>query len=343
MAQRRTKQDYLSKTFGSVSDVLPDRSVEIIRARFGIDSAQPQTLEYIGQEYGITRERVRQIVSSSVKAVAKQETDKLLKKVYESITQAIDERSGIIPEKDVLSRLGGDDYAKQGMVRFFLECAPNVVRVKESDELIASHALEDFDLSTWRSLKDTAHGILHELGDVLHEEHLLEKVREQHSDLEHETILHFLAPAQEIEQNSFGKWGLSHWGSVRPKGVREKIYLVLRESEKPLHFREIATLIDTYNLGKKKRSTHPQTVHNELIKDERFVLVGRGMYGLSQWGMVPGTIKDVITKILQDHGGPLSADEIVTRVVSNRDVKPSTILINLRNHFTKLDGNLYTL
>jgi hypothetical protein len=73
-----------------------------------------------------------------------------------------------------------------------------------------------------------------------------------------------------------------------------------------------------------------QTVHNELIKDSRFVLVGRGVYALKEWGYEPGQVKDIITKILRENG-PLTQGEILERVSKQRLVKENTILLNLSN------------
>jgi DNA-directed RNA polymerase delta subunit len=119
---------------------------------------------------------------------------------------------------------------------------------------------------------------------------------------------------------------------------------VLRSINKPLHFREIAHLIDKYGLGKHvSKKTHPQTVHNELIKDARFVLVGRGIYALAEWGYVPGTVQDVIRAILLEQGGaPMNREAIVARVLELRRVRKSTVIINLNTFFAKIGKDVYT-
>jgi DNA-directed RNA polymerase delta subunit len=116
----------------------------------------------------------------------------------------------------------------------------------------------------------------------------------------------------------------------------------LKEKNQPLHFTQIAHLIDEYKLGKKK--AHPQTVHNELIKDDRFVLIGRGIYALAEWGYSEGTIKDVIKEILAKSDRPLEKEEILKEVFRIRKVKKATVMINLNNSsiFEKRD-NSYTI
>ena len=87
-----------------------------------------------------------------------------------------------------------------------------------------------------------------------------------------------------------------------------------------------------------------QTVHNELIKDPRFVLVGRGMYSLKEFGVMPGTAREVMARLLKDNG-PLTPDDLMKLVLSERLLKKNTVLINLRNrkHFKRLEDGRYTV
>jgi DNA-directed RNA polymerase delta subunit len=155
-------------------------------------------------------------------------------------------------------------------------------------------------------------------------------------------ILNFLKASAKIKKNKFGKWGMKHWPEVTPKGTREKVHLILKEHKKSMHFTQIADLIDKFELGKRK--AHPQTVHNELIKDERFVLIGRGIYALKEWGYSEGTIQEVIKNILQEKKRPLKKEEIIKEVLKIRKVKKTTISINLNNSgvFERVDET-YTI
>ena len=161
------------------------------------------------------------------------------------------------------------------------------------------------------------------------DEAILEKLGERGFLHPESEVIGYLEAAAPIQKNKFGKWGLTHWKEVSPKGTREKVYLVLKENKKPLHFTEIAKLIDKYKLGKRK--AHPQTVHNELIKDDRFVLIGRGIYALKEWGYFEGTIREVLENILKKSPKPLTKEEILDKVLKMRLVKKTTVMINLNN------------
>jgi len=111
--------------------------------------------------------------------------------------------------------------------------------------------------------------------------------------------------------------------------MNDKIYLVLKKHGKPLHFREIARLINEAKFDRK--AAYPPTVHNELIMDQKYVLVGRGIYALRDWGFEPGVVAEVLVEIIKQKGQPMTRDELVQAVLKQRVVKPATIHLALTN------------
>lgn len=147
-----------------------------------------------------------------------------------------------------------------------------------------------------------------------------------------------LRSLKKINQNKFGHWGINDWREIRPKTINDKIYLVLNDHGKPMHFVEIADRINEVSFDNKKANA--ATVHNELILDKKYVLVGRGLYSLKEWGYKRGTVADVIIEILLSGGKPMSRDEIINKVLEKRIVKKTTIILALMNKeiFKKVDG-----
>jgi DNA-directed RNA polymerase delta subunit len=184
--------------------------------------------------------------------------------------------------------------------------------------------------------------IIQETGSVVEFELLWDNSEDLHK-FPQTFLKHIISLSKDIIETTDHKYGLSTWPTVNPKNVRDKIYYILNESGKPLHFTEIAKRIGGSSFDGKK-IVQP-TVHNELIADNRFVLVGRGIYALTQWGYAPGTVEEVIEDVLKKAKRPMTTDEIVEEVLKSRQVKKNTIIINLqiKPQFIKVGRKLYSL
>ena len=340
--QAPAEKGFFSQALNTVIGDLPVRSQEIIFSRYGINGDAALTLEEIGGKYTITRERVRQVIREALKKVKEKNNHPEFVKVKETVVLAIAKNSGIISRKKLLKVLGQENLAEQAAVRFFLECIGQIKSHEVKGELSLSYSLSDFDIEKWRKTKNATMSVLRKEKKPLTADELFQfAVGELENDLSKDHFVFHLEISQEIKQNNFGKWGAIKWKEISPKGTREKAYLILKEATSPLHFKEIAQRIDKHRLNKKR--THPQTVHNELIKDGNFVLVGRGIYALSEWGYQKGTVKDVIREIILKSPKPLNRDEILKKVLEIRQVKKSTIVINLNNFFSKSKEGFYGL
>ena len=158
--------------------------------------------------------------------------------------------------------------------------------------------------------------------------------------VDHEMAGRWLNLSKSLSKNPLGEWGKATSPNVKTRGIKDYAYLVMRRHGSPMHFREVAEAIEK-TFGKK---THTATCHNELIKDSRFVLVGRGVYALKEWGYTAGVVREVIEQILKKDG-PMSKDDIIEKVLKERYLKKNTILVNLMNpkYFKKDKNGLYTV
>jgi DNA-directed RNA polymerase delta subunit len=121
--------------------------------------------------------------------------------------------------------------------------------------------------------------------------------------------------------------GLTKWKILNPKTLKDKAIYVMKKEKMPMHFVDISNKITEY-LGENVKIN---TIHNELIRNGEFVLIGRGIYALKEWGFVPGTVLDVIMNVLEKNNDPMNTEEITKEVLKTRNVKQTTIYMNLQN------------
>jgi hypothetical protein len=322
--------------------VLTKRAQDVIVSRYGLGSkAQKLTLDAIGKKYSITRERVRQIENHSLAAIRKSKTYKELEPVFTELKALVVELGGLVSEKDLLKHLS-KDQGTQNHFHFLLVIGEDFKREKEDDEF--KHRWHvDSELS--KKIEGALRKLYSKLSDdeLVFEGDLIDDFLQEVKDLNdkyknEEVIKRWLSISHKIGKNPLGEWGKSSSPNVNAKGMRDYAFLVIRKHGSPIHFKEVAKAIGQYF----NKKAHVATTHNELIKDPRFVLVGRGLYALAEWGYMSGVVKDVIKKILEKEG-PLSKEKIVEKVLKERYVKENTILVNLQNpkYFKKDKDNRY--
>jgi hypothetical protein len=329
--------------------VLNDREQEVLTRRFGLRGSKPQTLELIGKHFGVTRERVRQIETGSIKKLHKVEgLEDSLKSVQSVLFQVLDQHGGILEESHLLDLVLAkyeDSILHRAILLFFMEklLVDHFDCLHKADEFHRSWkvATVNNDEVTDLIKKLIAHVESHE--EPIEEEDLVERALQELEDASEHKVRGHLRISKLLKQNIFDHWGKSDWNSITPKRMNDKIHLVLKHVEKPMHFTDIATKINELNFDHK--TAYPATVHNELILDDNYVLVGRGIYALSDWGYQPGVVADVIARVLKKAESALTREEIVDRVLDQRIVGKSTVHLALMNkqRFSKLEDGKYLL
>ncbi|PIT97810.1 MAG: hypothetical protein COT71_03895 [Candidatus Andersenbacteria bacterium CG10_big_fil_rev_8_21_14_0_10_54_11] len=326
---------------------LDARSRDIITRRYGLGTGSIETLDSIGREYGITRERVRQIEAAAKKLLSRR-TD-VLAPVADTLQLVFTQHGGILAEDylAVILERTVTPMPSWPLVRFFLDVLPAFTYVSRSAHLKPHWLLEDIASPYAEVVIEAAGAVLRHAGEPMPEEAFIAAVRQTEEStvagLSPAALYALLAVGNSLKKTVFGEWGLHDWVETTPRGVSDKAYIVLKRHGKPLHFRDITTKINDVHFDHKR--AHEQTVHNELIKDERFVLVGRGLYGLTDWGYIPGTVADVLEAILIEARQPLTREELLEKVLKQRMVKKTTVLLGLQNseRFKREADNRYSL
>jgi hypothetical protein len=323
--------------------VLSQRSQDVLIKRYGIGlSSDTLTLEAIGQEYGITRERVRQIEENSLQTIRKSQEFVAHQVIFAELHNIIIELGSVISENDLLDHISKNDSIRNH-IHFLLVLGNEFKKAKEDEHFkhrwnINQAIAEKIEVAIRNLYKELSKDTLVSDSEITQAllKHLVDITPEYQKD---EVIRRWLNMSKKIARNPLGEWGRAESPNINVKGIRDYAFLVIRRHGSPIHFREVAQQIN--KLFDKK--AHVATCHNELIKDSRFVLVGRGLYALTDWGYASGVVRDVIKNILIKHG-PLTKEEIITKVLKERYVKENTILVNLQNQsvFQKDKQGRYT-
>jgi hypothetical protein len=322
---------------------LPERSRDVLIFRYGLGKdGNRRTLESIGGDYNITRERVRQIESHGLSTLRDSDVYRSHSSSLDSLENALKNLGGVISEDDVLIEIP-KNKGERNHVHFLLTVGQVFNQQRESNDFVKRWSIDN-------ALSNKVHdalSILHESIDpdnLIPEDEFLQTfttclAKSGIKEKEPAILRRWLALTKRIGRNPLGEWGRSTSPNVRVKSMRDLAYLTLKRHGSPMHFTEVASNIEKL-FGRK---AHPATCHNELIKDGRFVLVGRGLYALKEWGYEPGVVREVIGDVLRKEG-PLLREEIIDRVKRERYVKDATITVNLQDDmFRRLPDGRFEL
>ena len=340
------KKMNLQKMASDLLSRLSTRQKDVLTKRFGLKNGQRKTLEAIGDEYGITRERVRQIENDAKAAILKSEQAKALEPFFQMFADYFNSYGGARAEHILFTRDAKDFFPANvdtsvaaAHLYFLLSLGAQFTRHSETDAFHPAWAVKNTRVEDAKAALQQLIRRLEEKKELVKKETLLKWLSEFSGGQDYKILESYLAMVKNVTANAYGEYGLTHWPEVRTRGVRDKAYLALKKVGKPMHFREIVAEINKA-FGPKK-PVHTQTVHNELIKDDKFVLVGRGTYALADWGYQPGRVSEVLARVLKNSSQPMTREEIIAAVCKERNVKPNTVLLNLQNkrYFAKMgDG-----
>lgn len=319
-----------------------EREREIISRRFGLFDRK-ETLEQIGELLGITRERVRQLekaVVARLKSQAEQGQLPHITDVESSLLSEVEALGKVARVSDLSGKLTKENSRiDQARISFLAQLCPKLAVIDDNDYFY--HTVGIRAVHDEKTIKDLVNKVIESVKKI-GAPATIEKIAESAGDTDAKHV-QALASASKQLATLNNRWGLIKWPMVNPKNIRDKIYVILHENGKPMHFNDIAAAIKKSEFKRKDVTT--QAIHNELIKDKRFVLIGRGIYALKEWGYARGTVADVIAEILKKAGKPLHRDEIVKEVLKSRQVKETTILLNLqgKSQFKRVAKATYAL
>ncbi|HCI04276.1 MAG: sigma factor-like helix-turn-helix DNA-binding protein [Candidatus Peribacteraceae bacterium] len=327
--------------------VLTEKEAKVIERRFALQGQPRQTLDKIGKHFNVTRERIRQIESIALGKLRRTVRTTKLDEVNQIARSILNQNGGLMREDDlisaVLTRIKGSTELDGAVLRLSFTIDGEMNAGTRSNTFVPFWRLESLSMEDIMKIVNSIVKILKKRKSCMESDELVSAIQKLN-------LFEGRVPSAELIQGSLKiderlkeiteGWGLTEWRFVRPRSIRDKVEIILKKAGEPLHFMEIANRIREASFDHKNVTV--QAVHNELIRYPQFVLVGRGLYALKNWGYEPGTVADVIERILKDKG-PLSKKEIIAEVAKQRTVKVGTISLNLQKmpYFKRVGRAVY--
>ncbi len=327
--------------------VLTDKESTVIQRRFALQGHQKETLEKIGNHFNVTRERIRQIESIALGKLRRTVRTTRLDEVNDIAKTVLRAAGGVMREDDlvsaVLRQIKGSNDVDGAVLRLSFSIDNEMVQGRKSNTYVPFWRLDSLAMQDISTIVTNIVKILKKRKSCMQTDEIVSAIQAlnlfQGRMPSRELIVSCLTIDERLRKIPEG-WGLTEWRFVRPRSIRDKVEIILKKTGEPLHFMDIANRIR--EAGFDHKNVTVQAVHNELIRYPEFVLVGRGLYALREWGYEPGTVADVIEKILKDKG-PLSKKEIIEEVAKQRTVKVGTISLNLQKmpYFKRVGRAVY--
>ncbi|MFZ6036027.1 MAG: sigma factor-like helix-turn-helix DNA-binding protein [Patescibacteria group bacterium] len=344
-----------SEVVSQLFKALTSREEDVLRRRHGLSGKPRETLEEIGATYSVTRERVRQIENTAISKIQRLKDFGTVVNPIESIVSTVlEQHGGIMSEEDLLAQLlqvvGDTDTSRHNILFIISELLDGSFKlIKEDDEFRRAWRTQHAPIHIMKEVIQSVLTIITEFNKPISSTELVNRFKQTEAytrnqdQLNDDALISYVQVSQKISKNPFDEYGISEWGSIVPRRMNDKIYLVLKKNGKPMHFTEITKMINETKFDSRK--AYPPTVHNELILNDQYVLVGRGIYALKEWGYKPGVVASVLIEILRAAGHPLGRDELVRLVLDQRMVKKNTVHLALtdKTKFKKLPDGTYTL
>lgn len=325
------------------------RSMDILKRRFGLSNGERETLEEIGRDYGVTRERIRQIQKKALRKIQHPST-RSREAITVLVTKMLEENNIVISdsEADILVGKFFNNYEFDGSSFLDLLSELNWIQRNEIGDVSfyttgkMNPSISIFMKDVYIQLKSSGKSLsIDEISK------LLITLNCKYSEWRNfEILIERLCNLDpRIEERTPGKFTLySHHSKTDDWAflIRE----VLEKEDTPLHFTEIADNVNDALSNFNNKHIDVRRVHSILIERDEFSHSGvKGTYGLTEWGFRKETTAELIKECIKKAGFPLHWKQIFNYVSKYKDTKHANILAILNNKdiFTKLGRGTFGL
>lgn len=325
---------------------LSDREREILERYAGIRS-EKEKLASIGRDFGITRERVRQLKEKSIKRVLRNFEQQNYKKEFfqflKERTNSLSFRSENYLEKILLYE---DKFAvfEIRIIQFLIQIHPEIPYYPEDQNYYSYFATKKEAFISAQHALNRIKNYFEKNKKKIHPEEVILHITEQeiknhfHKKPSLEEELEIISLIRVLAKNPFGYFGHIQHHLINPKALKHKIFLILHNAKKPLHYSEIYQILeklsqqseDSFIPNAWRKQYTVESIKNELIKNKEFVFVGKGSYGLKEWGLEQGSAKDLLFKMLKKEK-KISLEMLWKKISNLRNIKKTSFLIYLKS------------
>lgn len=352
------------------------RAIEIMKRRYGLNSGERETLEEIGNSYGITRERIRQIQEKAIKKlrhpmvkeknqiielveevlwknhgiISEEEADQLLSNIFKNIPY---DGSSLL---DLLADIGWIQTHKVGDAPFYSPKFSGLnlsVLMTEIIQLLKSNGnlmnVESIAKNlSCKTIEVPAQYVSQNAGS----ETTLNRsaynrnytVYEQKDVMSSDKLIHLVSRCCKLDPrieeritNHFTLYSLHNRRHIWSVLISQ----ILEKEGIPLHFTEIANRVNDL-LREEEKYLDERKVYSLLIETSIFAHTGvRGMYGLTKWGLRKESTQELAIEFIEKSGFPVHWEQIFFYVSKYKDTRRQSIrniLSNSEKFIKKNDG-----
>lgn len=326
------------QSFSEVLGSLSNKEQDVIKKRIWL-FWEKETLQNIWNSFSpaITRERVRQIEDTWIKKIWRMIKTNVLSEIQAKSKEFLTLHWGILAKTKLINALIKELDIEKTINKWILEVIiqsdSNLKKSKQTLWCEIYFFFSNVSKSTIDLVHKEALKILKKKKDVMDQKTIYEIIKDnlknkvKLSSVFVDSVLDLFFDVIKWEDSLIG---LSKWKILNPKTLKDKAIYVMKKEKAPMHFVDIANKITDILW----EAVKVNTIHNELIRNREFVLIGRWIYALKEYWFTPWTVLDVIVDILKKKWEAMNTEEIIKDVLKIRKVKPTTIYMNLQNKNT---------
>ncbi len=322
---------------------LDNREKEILLRRYGLLDDE-ETLAEIGQDYNLSRERIRQIQFQALKKI-----ENFLQK-HSSWNRFLEETKEFLKPLGIKKEIKFHQEIKENfklsdndlrIYRFLCLFSKKIYYSPTDENFYSFYAANEKLYNLARHCLKRIYFSLAEHEGFYPEAKFMSLVIKEfkyhfHHQPNFEELIDFLTILKKLAKNPFGFWGFVDHRFIAPRSLRDKIYFILKLENKPLHYLEIYRKLNQLQKIEDelipiswRKNYRPNLIKNELIRNDFFSFLGKGVYGLQEWGLTPGSAKDLILEFLKKKK-IIHQEELWHLISSLRPIKKNSFLIYLK-------------